>query len=79
MTHCSDFEFSRHATPDATFPTNMFEHGLDGHCFRGQWVLAHWFVLSCIHSLRVSPLHVRFLDFSRSHQEEERVQIPAEF
>ena len=50
-----------------------------GHGFRGQWVLAHWFVRSCSHSLRVSPLHVGFMDFSRSHQGEERAQIPAEF
>ena len=44
-----------------------------GHGFRGQWVLAHWFVRSCIHSLRVASLHVGFMDFSRSHQGEERL------
>ena len=44
-------------------PQNHSEHGLDGHCFRGQWVLSHWFVRFCIHSLRVSSLHVSFMDF----------------
>ena len=42
-------------------------YGLGEHCFRGRWVLAHWFVLSCIHSLRVSPLHVCSMDYFPVH------------
>ena len=30
-------------------PQNHPEHGMDGHCFRGQRVLSHWFVRFCIH------------------------------
>ena len=62
---------TRSSCASVAWGEHSFRGGSIGHSFRsskvGQWVLAHWFVLSCIRPLeprrlakppRVSPLHV---------------------